>query len=199
MTAPIRVFPGDLFRSPEEFVRLLAGVGLVVFDFDGVFTDNTVYVDETGRETVRCHRGDGLGISMLRQTNLPMVILSTETNPVVAARAAKLRLECFQGRDDKLSTLDRLLAERGLDPVRVAYLGNDINDLECLKVVGVPASVADGHADLLPHVCYRTQARGGMGAVREFCDLLRVARQDANSGVARPDVTPAGAVPVPLM
>ncbi|MBF0093587.1 MAG: HAD hydrolase family protein [Alphaproteobacteria bacterium] len=157
---------GDGFR---ELVRSLR---LVAFDFDGVFTDNAVYVQEDGRELVRCSRGDGLGIGLLKGLGLGLVIVSTETNPVVSARARKLALECVQGCSDKLAALDQLLERKGVERGQTAFLGNDINDLACLRAVGLPVAVADSHPDILPHVRYRTRAPGGHGAVREFCDSL---------------------------
>ena len=102
---------------------------LIVFDFDGVFTDNTVYVSEDGREMVRCSREDSLGINMLQARNLPMFILSTETNPVVAARAAKLKLKAFQGCGNKRQFLESYLNEHNLSSEDVIYMGNDLNDL----------------------------------------------------------------------
>ena len=90
-----------------------------------------------------CDRGDGHGISLLRDFGLPLVVLSTETNPVVAARCQKLELECVQGVDDKLAALRRLIHDRGAALSNTIYVGNDINDLSCLKAVGcavVPAT-----------------------------------------------------------
>lgn len=165
-------FPSLLDGDEPRFRELARALRLVAFDFDGVFTDNAVYVLETGQEMVRCSRSDGLGLNRLRSLGLELVILSTETNPVVSARARKLSLECIQGCDDKLAALDRLLGQKGLERGQAAFLGNDINDLGCLRAVGLPVSVADGHPDIMPHVRYRTRAAGGQGAVREFCDLL---------------------------
>lgn len=147
-------------------------VKLLVFDFDGVFTDNLVFVFEDGREAVRCSRADGLGLAKLRRRGMPMCIVSTEVNPVVGARAKKLQLRCVQGCADKAAALDSLLAEAGCTDAQLAYIGNDINDLPCLARAGLPIVVADAHADVLAHALYRTSARGGHGAVREVCDLF---------------------------
>lgn len=143
---------------------------LVVFDFDGVMTDNTVLVGDDGREMVRCHRGDGWGLARLRETGLPMLVLSTEANPVVAARCAKIHLPCVQGVDDKAAALAALLAERRIDPARVAFIGNDVNDLGCLRQVGLPVAVADSHPEVLAVARLVLSERGGEGAVRAFCD-----------------------------
>jgi len=156
--------------------RLLRAVRLIVFDFDGVFTDNGVLVGEDGREYVRCTRADGIGLEAVRQMGVELLILSTETNPVVGARAAKLKLDCLQGCADKGATLERLLADRALKPAEVAFVGNDVNDRDCLRRVGVPICVADAHPAVLPLARLVTRRRGGEGAVREICDAIVRAR-----------------------
>lgn len=147
-------------------------VRFIVFDFDGVFTDNHVYVAEDGSESVRCWRSDGLGIRKLEHIGVGAAIISTEVNPVVLHRARKLRLECIHGCDDKLAALDELCARRGLRRDQLAFVGNDINDLPCLDVVRLPIVVADAHPDVSSVARYRTRAAGGKGAVREVCDLF---------------------------
>ena len=109
-------------------------VDAVVTDFDGVHTDDTVLTDADGRESVRVSRSDGMGIARLRRAGIPVLILSTETNPVVGARARKLRVDVRQGVDDKAAALLRVGRRRsGIPLSRIAYLGNDINDLACLE------------------------------------------------------------------
>lgn len=148
-------------------------IDLVVFDFDGVFTDNAVWVtQETGVELVRCDRSDGLGVEMLHKAGVPMLVMSTEKNPVVATRCRKLKLECEQGLPDKGARLKEILEARGIDPGRVAYIGNDINDAGCLELVGTAVVVADAHQDVMHLADAVLSRRGGYGAVREFCDAL---------------------------
>lgn len=148
-------------------------VEFVVFDFDGVFTDNAVWVTEDGgTELVRCNRADGLGIAMMHQAGIPMYVLSTEVNPVVKARCKKLRLEVDHGIEDKGTRLKELLNERGIDPARVAYIGNDINDADCLELVGTAVVVADAHPSVMNLADHILTLPGGYGAVREFCDAL---------------------------
>lgn len=147
-------------------------VRLVAFDFDGVFTDNTVYVTQDGTEAVRCNRSDGLGLRKLEALNLLPIIVSTEVNPVVTARGKKLGIRVIQGCNDKRATLDELVTELGIALENVAFVGNDINDLLCLSAVGLPMVVQDAHPDVLPYACYQTRALGGFGAVREICDLF---------------------------
>ena len=147
-------------------------IDLVVFDFDGVMTDNTVYVTEAGDELVRCNRSDGWGVKMLREAGVPMLILSTEEHPVVSARARKLQLECRQGIADKGAALAEEIEQRGIDAANVIYVGNDVNDADCFRVAGVPVAVADAHPDVLPLVRHVLTRNGGDGAVRELCDAL---------------------------
>jgi len=101
-----------------------------------------------------------------------LLILSTEANQVVAARCRKLGLPCIQDCPDKLAALAGVLSERGLRAEQVGFVGNDVNDSSCLAAVGLPVVVQDAHPEVLPLAAYRTQARGGHGAVREVCDLF---------------------------
>ena len=152
----------------ERFRR----VRLVAFDFDGVFTDNTVFVFPDGTEAVRCWRSDGLGLKKLASLGIGVIVVSTEQNPIVSVRTQKLGIRCFQGLADKLGALETVLSEANLGLADAAYVGNDINDVRCLQAVGLPIVVEDAHPDVLRYAAYRTRARGGRGAVREVCDLL---------------------------
>ncbi len=155
----------------------LARVGLVVFDFDGVFTDNKVLVMQDGTEGVLCNRSDGLGIGMLAKAGIPAMVISKEVNPVVSARCRKLKLECRQGIDDKLTELKSILAARGLERERVVYVGNDLNDIECMMHVGVPIAVADAYPQVRAVARAVTRSNGGEGAVREVIEWLIESRQ----------------------
>ena len=156
-----------------------AGVRLVVFDFDGVFTDNTVWTDDQGRESVRCWRSDGLGLQKLRDLGIPAWVLSTEVNPVVARRCEKLKIPCRHGLERKEEAFRQLVAELGVALEACVYVGNDINDALCLRIAGIPIAVQDAHADVLPLARYRTRAAGGFGAVREVCDWIAASRAPA--------------------
>jgi len=149
-----------------------AEVRLVVLDFDGVMTDNRVWTDAEGRETVAADRSDGWGLARLRERRVDVVVLSTETNPVVAARCRKLDLPCVQGAADKAASLSALLAERRLKSDQVIYLGNDENDLPCFPLVACALVVADAHPSALAAADRVLTRPGGHGAVREVCDLL---------------------------
>lgn len=180
----------DLQQHPL-YERLPAPPALVVFDFDGVMTDNAVYVAEDGREWVRCSRGDGMGITLLRRAGVPLLVLSTETNPVVLARCRKLKIECIHGCVDKTRVFEDLLAERGLDRERVIFVGNDVNDLGCLEMAGCGVVVADAHPDAMRAADGMLTQIGGNGAVRELADLLlaKLASQSTKptGKSARPD------------
>lgn len=155
----------------------LATLELVVFDFDGVFTDNTVYTDQNGVESVRCYRSDGLGLARLKEAGVEAYILSTEVNPVVSARANKLKIPCKQGVADKAAAIVELCRLAGVSIERTMFVGNDINDIPAFKLVGLPVAVADAYPEVHPYVTYRTEKAGGFGAVREVCDLIFHARQ----------------------
>jgi 3-deoxy-D-manno-octulosonate 8-phosphate phosphatase (KDO 8-P phosphatase) len=156
--------------------ELLASVRLVAFDFDGVFTDNTVYVSEDGVESVRCWRGDGLGLSRLKSCGVESFIISTEANPVVARRAQKLRIACRQGVEDKAAAILEACRELGVSPAQTVFVGNDINDIPAFRSVGLPVAVADASPEVDAHILQRTQKPGGFGAVREVCDWVYHAR-----------------------
>jgi YrbI family 3-deoxy-D-manno-octulosonate 8-phosphate phosphatase len=163
---------------PGQNKRLLPRqIDLLVLDFDGVMTDDRVWVDQEGHESVAVNRRDGLGIAMLRKAGIPMVVLSTETNPIVSARCHKLELTVIQGVGDKQAVLLSLLEERKLDPQHVVYLGNDVNDLLCFPLVGCAVVVADAHPDVIAHADLVLTHGGGHGAVRELCDRILHAKE----------------------
>jgi YrbI family 3-deoxy-D-manno-octulosonate 8-phosphate phosphatase len=150
----------------------LSNIRIAIFDFDGVFTDNHVYVFENGMEAVSCWRSDGLGLSKLKEININIYVVSTEENPVVGERCKKLGLDYFQGCNDKLIVLKALIKKHKCSYDEVLYVGNDINDADCLKSAGLAVVVADAHEDVVELSDYVTKNRGGRGAVREVCDLL---------------------------
>ena len=153
-------------------------LSLVVFDFDGVFTDNHLYVSQNGTESIRCYRGDGLGLARLKSLGIEIVIISTEVNPVVSVRAEKLGIPCIQGCEDKLEVLKTYATELGVDLSQVAFVGNDINDRSCLKSVNLPVVVADAAEEIFPLAEIVLKKKGGEGAVREFCDMVWNVRKE---------------------
>lgn len=161
------VYPGKAPRPIPEKVRL------VVMDFDGVLTDNRVWVDETGRETVAAYRSDSLGLAILKQkTGIESLVLSMETNPVVSARAKKMNVPVVQGVHRKDDVLRRILADKGLNGSQVVYIGNDVNDLVCFPLVGCAVVPVDAEPDVRKQADIILTRKGGHGAVRELCDLL---------------------------
>ncbi|MEU5541051.1 acylneuraminate cytidylyltransferase [Streptomyces sioyaensis] len=147
-------------------------IDAVVLDFDGTQTDDRVLIDSDGREIVAVHRGDGLGVAALRKAELKLLILSTETNPVVAARARKLKVPVLHGIDRKDLALKQWCEEAGIAPERVLYVGNDVNDLPCFDLVGWPVAVAGAH-DVVRGVARAVTATpGGSGAIREIAAWL---------------------------
>ncbi len=160
--------------TPHPNLRQLlpARPALLVLDFDGVLTDNFVYVDQQGVESVRCSKEDGMGLALLRKTGLEAVILSSEENPVVQRRAEKLRMPCISGVADKTAAFRQLLAQRGLAAKDVIFVGNDANDLGCLREAGCGLVVADAHASARQVADFVLSRPGGRGAVRELCDVL---------------------------
>jgi N-acylneuraminate cytidylyltransferase len=160
------VIPGNKRRPlPEK-------VDLVVFDFDGVMTDDKVYVNQDGIEMVAANRRDGMGISLLNKAGKKMIVLSSEINPVVKARCEKLKLPFIQGVEKKAEVLKNYLNENFINQDNVIYVGNDVNDLPCFPEVGCALVVADAHPAALRQADIILQHKGGKGAVREVCDLL---------------------------
>ena len=152
--------------------QTLSQIKAVVFDFDGVFTDNRVIVSTTGEEFVVCDRGDGMGTNLLAAAGIKMLILSKEKNAVVTSRGEKLNIEVIQGCDDKLPELIKWLQKNNVDAKQAAYIGNDINDLECLSHVEVAVIPADAHPSVVKTATWILQHNGGRGAIREFVDVL---------------------------
>ena len=163
-------------KEPNKIEQIIRRIRMVAFDFDGVFTDNMVYVFENGSEAVRCFRSDGIGLQKLEKMGIKTVIISTEANPVVSARARKLKIDCYQDCQDKREVLEDMAAKIGISLDQVAFVGNDVNDLTCLTCVALPIVVQDAHPDVVPVARYQTQSPGGHGAVREVCDLFEMYR-----------------------
>jgi 3-deoxy-D-manno-octulosonate 8-phosphate phosphatase (KDO 8-P phosphatase) len=155
-----------------ELGPLLGRVRMAIFDFDGVFTDNRVWVNERGEETLAFSRSDGLGLRRLDEVGVQYLIVSMERNPIVGARAQKLGVDCVQGVEDKLTILRERSAAAGVPLDEAAYVGNDINDADCLKAVGLPVVPADAWPEVKPLARWVLSRAGGAGCVREFCDAV---------------------------
>lgn len=159
-------------QKNKKLTAIARKIEMVIFDFDGVFTDNRVLVSEEGREFVFCSRGDGYGIKLLKDAGVKILVISTEENPVVSSRCRKLKIDCIQACEDKIKILRQEAKKHNIELDKIAYLGNDVNDLACLKAVGLPSCVSDAHKDISGHCIYKTKTKGGFGAVREFCDFI---------------------------
>lgn len=145
---------------------------LLVYDFDGVMTDNRVLVMQDGTEAVFASRADGWGIGRLREAGFTQIIMSTETNPVVSARAKKLQIAVIQGCPDKALELTNYCHAKSIDLAGVLYVGNDLNDLAAMQLVGFPVAPSDAHPKVLAIAKHVTTAAGGAGVIKELSEWL---------------------------
>ena len=164
-----------LMRERQQQQKLEAlphSIVALVLDFDGVFTDNKVIVFQDGREAVVCDRSDGWGLAQFKKLDLPVLVLSTEENPVVQVRCDKLGIACLHGIQDKLAALMEWLRATKMDVSQVVYVGNDVNDLACLQAVGCGVVVSDAHPQAQAATQIILSAPGGRGAIREIAELI---------------------------
>jgi N-acylneuraminate cytidylyltransferase len=163
------VKPAGLSRRPMP-----QKVQLVICDFDGVITDNRVWVDQDGREMVAAYRSDSPRVKDLRERGIEVMIISSEPNPVVLARAKKMGVEAIHnvGFQDKGRVMREVLAQKNIPAENVIYIGNDINDLPCFEIAGWSVAVADAYPEVIRAADYVLKLPGGHGALRELCDLI---------------------------
>jgi N-acylneuraminate cytidylyltransferase len=169
------VYSGLEMVSPGKTRRPMpASVKMVVTDFDGVITDGRVWVNGDGVETVAASRSDSMRIRQMRAAGIEVMILSSEVDNVVSARARKMGIQAIHGMglDGKGEALKNILAEKNLNASEVVYLGNDFNDLPCFAVAGWAVAVADAYPEVLRAADYVLKTNGGFGALRELCDLI---------------------------
>jgi len=145
-------------------------VDAFVFDFDGVLTNNQVHLDQHGTEWVSCSRSDGLAFDLLRKLNKPAYILSTEKNPVVSARANKLKITALQGVANKVTAIQQLAKEQDFDLAKICYIGNDLNDYRVMQQCGITACPADSHPIIKKLASINLKTQGGQGIVRELLE-----------------------------
>lgn len=145
---------------------------IVIFDFDGVFTNNFVFTNENGVESVMCNRSDGYGLKMLREVGVDFLIISSEINKAVEKRAEKLNITCYSGVEDKLALLKEILDNKKISSDNAAFIGNDINDIECMKYLGLSVAVKDAYPYVKKVSNVILKKSGGYGAVREFCEMI---------------------------
>jgi YrbI family 3-deoxy-D-manno-octulosonate 8-phosphate phosphatase len=147
-------------------------IRLIVSDFDGVMTDNKVIVNEEGVESVFCNRSDGMGIKLLKEKGVDLVVLSKEVNKVVETRCKKLGIEVYHGIDNKIKLFRKVVKEKKASIDEVCYVGNEINDFECMQEAGISVAPSDSHESILNIADFVTKARGGEGVIREISDLI---------------------------
>ncbi|MDD5773387.1 MAG: HAD hydrolase family protein [bacterium] len=151
----------------------LKNIRLVVYDCDGVLTDNKVILREDGLESVSFNRSDGLAIGMIKKMGIDQIILSKERNKVVEARANKLGILAIRGIDDKKKELINYCIKKNISLKNVVYIGNDINDLEPMKIVGYPICPADAYEEIKEIVTFIIDVNGGSGVVRELIRYIK--------------------------
>jgi YrbI family 3-deoxy-D-manno-octulosonate 8-phosphate phosphatase len=160
-------------RSKRASHSVLQGIRLFATDVDGVLTDAGMYYGESGDEWKKFNTRDGMGIKLLQKAGIITAIVTQERTKLVARRAEKLAIpELHQGVMDKLTVIREMADRHGLSLQHVAYIGDDVNDLEALKAVGFSASPADGMPDIVAAVDYVCQKKGGEGAVREIIEMI---------------------------
>ena len=147
-------------------------IQLIVSDFDGVMTDNRVFVDETGKESVCVSRADGQAIHMLRSMGIDLIIMSTETNGVVGKRAEKLKVECVQSIHDKAECLKDYCSKRKIELENIAYIGNDINDYTAMCLAGIKIVPKDAYNVVKDIADIITETKGGYGVIREIVEMI---------------------------
>lgn len=180
--------PAKKRKSPAPkhaaIVARMKSIRLIVFDFDGVFTDNRVFVLDDGHEAVLCNRSDGLGVGMAREMGLDMAVLTAELNAAPRMRCEKLKIDCVQVPRNKLPTLKEMLAARGVEARHAAFVGNDVNDIPCMRHVGVGIAVADAFPEVLAAATAVTTRAGGQGAVREVIEWFLESRGTSAAEIA---------------
>ena len=144
----------------------------IVYDFDGVMTDNKVYVDQKGNETVKVNRSDGLGVAEIKKLGIHQIIICTEKNPVVAKRANKIGINCLQDIGNKRNALEENCKKNNIELYQVIYVGNDINDKEAMEIAGITICPADAHESIKNISNHVFTKRGGDGVVRELYDFI---------------------------
>ena len=143
-----------------------------VFDFDGVLTNNFVYLNQEGGESVACSRADGLAFDVLRKLNKSVFILSTEKNFVVSMRAKKLKIPAIQGVTDKVEAIKELAKEKKIHLNNILYVGNDLNDYAVMQLCGYTACPIDSHLKIKEISKYILTTKGGNGVVRELLEKI---------------------------
>ncbi len=157
----------------QDILTRAQKIKLLVCDVDGVFSDGRIYLGNDGEELKAFHTKDGFGIKALAASGVSIAIITGRDSVIVANRMKALNVaHIIQGQEDKLPALKALTDKLDLSPSEVAYIGDDIPDLACIKSVSLGIAVGDAHPFVIQSADYITFTRGGFGAVREVCDLI---------------------------
>ena len=168
---PMDILLASVLLKKKKY-NLPKKIELIVMDFDGVFTDDYVSQDQNGKESIVFSRKDGFAIRMLKEKGFKLLVLSSEKNQVVKMRAKKLGLEVKYGKENKLKFLKNYIAKYGYDKKNIIYIGNDLNDLECMKYVGFPITVSDAIESVKSNSKIILVNKGGKGAIREMAEII---------------------------
>ncbi len=152
----------------------IKNIELIIYDFDGVLTNNKVLVFQDGAEAVFCNRSDGLAISKIKQLGIPQIIVSTESNKVVKIRARKLDIPVIQNVKNKKQIVEDYCKKHNINLKKVIYIGNDVNDLEVMKIVGYPMTPIDGSQEVKEMAVWVIDKKGGEGVIREMLNIINV-------------------------
>ena len=157
-------------------------VSHLLLDFDGVLTDNMVYVDQNGIETVKCNRSDGYGLKLIKglarrlRHNIIIEVITMEENLVASTRCRKLNISCLQGlvrKQDYIAKLRKEISDSGsIAWNKILYVGNDLNDLACISIADYSFCPSDSHEEVQKEVDLVLNAKGGTGVLREIAELL---------------------------
>jgi 3-deoxy-D-manno-octulosonate 8-phosphate phosphatase (KDO 8-P phosphatase) len=150
----------------------LEKIRLIITDFDGVLTDNRVLMSQDGMEFVYVNRSDGLAVNLLKKNNIEVIILSTETNPVVTKRGEKMGVDVFQGCSDKKHVIGDISRDKCIPFDSMMYIGNDVNDLNAMGCVGIKVAPSDACKEVLEIADIVTKSRGGEGVLREVYSVI---------------------------
>lgn len=154
-------------------IKKAAAIELVVFDVDGVFTDGSIWINHMGEETKSFNVRDGHGIKMLIHYGVNVAVISGRKSEAVNMRMKELGItDVYQGYIDKKTAFNNLVAEKNIPASKVAFVGDDIIDVQAMQIAGLSIAVADAHEWVKKHSHHITIERGGHGAVREVCELI---------------------------
>lgn len=170
---------------PQDVLRRAQRVRLVCFDVDGTLTDGRLIYDSDGREQKQFHAHDGQGLTLLRDAGVPVAMITARASRAAEHRAAELQVQIHTLVKNKLALVIRLSEQMGIGLHQIAFMGDDLADMEVMRSVGFAVAPANAHHWVVPHAHWRTTAGGGYGAARELCDLLLHAQGHLQSVLRR--------------